>query len=171
MANSKVLTLGFDDNTRVTLSYVDGADVVHANDDYYDFVFDQTGVFETAAALVTSAFFKNNSLLSAMRDQDLLEDYDRSSFDFENYVCKKMRETNWEHCFVDGTLEQYDYKHGYYRLRFDFETTLGELKQAIRSDAREVAVMEVTVHTDLGELTVNQGANWYRQGVENCECK
>ena len=164
MANSKVLTLNFPDTTKVTLTYEDGADVVHANDDYYDFVYNQTGVFETAAALVTSSFFKNNDVIANMRDQALLEDYERNGDDFEGFVCETMRETNWDHCFVDGTLEQYDYKRGFYRVKFEFPTTLGQLKAAIRNDAREVAVMDVTVHTDLGDLTVNQGAHWYRQG-------
>ena len=155
MANSKVLTLGFSDNTPVTLCYEDGADVVHANDDYYDYVYNATGVFETASALVTSSAFQNNQVLQAMRDNDLLEDYERGTYSFEDFVCETMRETNWDHCFVDGTLEQYDYKRGYYRVKFEFPTTLGQLKAAVRNDAREVAVMDVTVHTDIGDLTVN----------------
>ena len=171
MANSKVLTLNFPESTPVTLSYVDGADVVHANDDYYDYVYNATGVFETASALVASSAFPNNQVLQAIRENDLLEDYERGSHSFEDFVCETMRATNWEHCFIDGTLEQYDYKRGYYRVKFEFPTTLGQLKAAIRQDAREVAVMDVTVHTDVGDLTVNQGANWYRQDIENCKCK
>lgn len=155
MANSKVLTLGFSDDTLVTLCYEDGADVVHANDDYYDYVYNSTGVFQTAAALVTSSAFPNNGVIEDMRDNDLLADYERGSYEFEDFICETMRETNWDHCFVDGTLEQYDYKRGYYRVKFNFPTTLGQLKEAIRSDVREVAVMDVTVHTDVGDLTVN----------------
>lgn len=155
MANSKVLTLGFSDDTLVTLCYEDGADVVHANDDYYDYVYNSTGVFQTAAALVTSSAFPNNGVIEDMRDNDLLADYERGSYEFEDFICETMRETNWDHCFVDGTLEQYDYKRGYYRVKFNFPTTLGQLKEAIRSDVREVAVMDVTVHTDMGDLTVN----------------
>lgn len=155
MANNKVLTLNFPDETQVTLNYEDGADVVHANDDYYDFVYDQTGIFDTAAAIATSPFFKNNETIEAMRDNDLLEDYERGNFDFEGYVRDTLRETNWDHCFVDGTLEQYDYKRGFYRVNYSFTTTLGQLKEALRGDAREVAPFDVTVHTDLGDLTVN----------------
>ena len=155
MANSKVLTLNFPDDTPVTLSYEDGADVVHANDDYYDYVFDSTGVFETAAAIATSEHFPNNAMLKSMRDSDLLEDYERGSYSFESFVAESMRENYWDCDFFDGTLEQYDYKRGYYRVKVDFSTTLGQLKQAIRKDAREVVVLEVTVHTDMGNLTVN----------------
>ena len=155
MAKSSVLKLDFPDETKITLTYEDGADVFHANDDYYDFVYDQTGVFETAAALVTSGQFKNNEVICSMREQDLLEDYERDNFTFESFVCDTMRETNWDHCFVDGTLEQYDYKRGFYRVKFEFPTTLGLLKKAIESDAREVAVMGVTVHTSIGDLVVN----------------
>ena len=155
MANSKVLTLGFSDDTPVTLSYEDGVDVVHANDDYYDYAYNSTGVFQTAAALVASNAFPKNSVIEDMRDNDLLEEYERGSYEFEEFICETMRETNWDHCFVDGTLEQYDYKRGYYRVKFNFPTTLGQLKEAIRNDVREVAVMDVTVHTDMGDLTVN----------------
>lgn len=155
MANSKVLTLNFPDETLVTLSYEDGADVVHANDDYYDYVFNATGVFETAASVAASSLFVNNEILQSMRDNDFLEDYERGDFDFESYLAESMRENYWECDFFEGTLEQYDYKRGYYRVRFEFSTTLGQLKAAIRSDAREVAVLDVTVHTDMGDLTVN----------------
>jgi len=155
MANRKVLTLSFPDDTPVTLGYEDGAYVVHANDDYYDYVYNSTGVFETASALVASPAFSNNRVLQSMRDNYLLENYERGSYDFENFVCETMRETNWDHCFVDGSLEQYDYKRGYYSVKFKFPTTLGQLKTAIKNDAREVAVMDVTVHTDIGDLAVN----------------
>ena len=39
MANSKVLTINLPDETPVSLVYEDGIDVVHCNDDYYDYAF------------------------------------------------------------------------------------------------------------------------------------
>ena len=155
MANSKVLTLNFPDDTPVTLCYEDGADVVHANDDYYDYVYNSTGVFETASTVVTSLYFPNNRVLESLRDNDLLEGYERGSYNFENFVCETMRECNFDLEFVEGTLEQYDYKRAYYRIKFNFPVTLGQLKRAIRDDVRAVAPLEVIVHTDLGDLTVN----------------
>ena len=155
MANSKVLTLNFPDETPVTLSYEDGADVIHANDDYHDYVFNSTGIFETAASVSTSCFFPKNEMIEGLRDNDFLAEYERGSFDFESFVAESMRENYWDCDFFEGTLEQYDYKRGYYRVKFEFSTTLGQLKDAIRGDAREVAVLDVTVHTDMGELAVN----------------
>ena len=80
MANSKVLTLNFSDDTPVTLCYEDGIDVVHANDDYYDYAYNSTGVFQTAAALVTSPAFPNNSVIENMRDNDLLERWQEPNY-------------------------------------------------------------------------------------------
>ena len=152
MADNRVLTLDFPDDTAVDLVFEDGCDVAHYNDDYYDYVYNETNVFGVAASLVTSEHFKNNATLNELRQQDLLESYERGSFDFETFVAEALSENSWD--FVDGTLEQYDYKRGYYRVNFTFSTTLGQLKAAVNADAREVVPFTVVVHTNIGDLTI-----------------
>jgi hypothetical protein len=152
MADNRVLTLNFPDETRVDLVFEDGCDVAHYNDDYHDYVYDETNIFNIAAGLVASDNFKNNQTLQELRSQDLLENYERGSFDFENFVAGALRENSWD--FIEDSLEQYDYKRGYYRVNFTFTTTLGQLKEALNNNAAEVEPFSVVVHTDVGQLTI-----------------
>jgi hypothetical protein len=152
MADNRVLTLNFPDETRVDLVFEDGCDVAHYNDDYHDYVYDDTNIFGVAASLVVSEHFKNNEKLQELRNQEYLDEYERGSFDFETFVGNALRENSWD--FIEGTLEQYDYKRGFYRVNFTFPTTLGQLKAAVSADATEVKPYTVVVHTDVGDLTI-----------------
>jgi hypothetical protein len=154
MADHKILTLEFDDSTPVDLLFEGGCDVIHCNDDYHDNVFLDTGVFETLAMLVVSNNFRDNNILQSMRDYGLLDYYNRGDYNFENYVVESLKENNWDYGFVEGTLEQYDYKRGLYRVRFSFSTDLGLLKTIVRNDPNLVSGLDVIVHTDVGQLTV-----------------
>ncbi len=155
MADHRVLTLNFPDDTPVTLEFESGCDVIHCHDDYHERVFIDTGIFENLASLAVSSFFKDNLLIEQMRDEGLLDGYHRGDYNFENYVCDTLRETNWEHDFVEGVLEQYDYKRGYYRVTSKFFTSLGELKNVIRNQQYLTTGWTVNVHTGMGTLVVS----------------
>ena len=154
MADYRVLTLEFDDVTPVELKFEGGCDVIHCHDDYHDRVFEDTGVFQSFAQLVTSPAFKDNLIIEVLRDSGLLDDYNRGDFDFENYVSNVVRDNMWDFEFVNGTLEQYDYKRGFYRVKFGFPTTLGYLKQAVEAEPNTVAGLGVVVYTGVGTLTI-----------------
>tara|TARA_R110000824_G_scaffold238937_1_gene427630 strand:- start:4594 stop:5064 length:471 start_codon:yes stop_codon:yes gene_type:complete len=154
MADHKVLTLEFDDSTTVDLLFEGGCDVIHCNDDYHENVFSDTGVFETLAMLVVSENFSDNNILQSMREHGLLDHYNRGDYNFENHVVEIMQENNWDYEFVEGKLEQYDHKRGFYRVQFSFSTDLGTLKSIVRNDPNLVAGLDVIVHTDVGQLTV-----------------
>ena len=154
MADHKVLTLDFDDSTSVDLVFDSGCDVIHCNDDYHDQVYTDTEVFEVLTPLVVSNYFRDNNIISDLREDGLLDEYNRGDCDFENYVCEQLRENSWDYDFVESTLEQYDYKRGFYRVGFNFPTDLGTLKKAVRENPHLVSGLEVVVHTDMGRLTI-----------------
>ena len=154
MADYRVLTLEFDDITPVELKFEGGCDVIHCNDDYHERVFEDTDVFQVFAQLITSPSFKDNLIIEVLREDGLLDEYDRGNFDFENYVADAIREHMWDFDFVNGTLEQYDHKRGFYRVRFGFPTTLGHLKRAVELEPHTVSGLGVDVYTGVGILTI-----------------
>jgi hypothetical protein len=67
-----------------------------------------------------------------MREQGLLDGYERGTFKFSEYVSTQMRDFNDDHCFVEDTLEQWDYKRGNMKMTARIDTNLGQVKSAIR---------------------------------------
>ena len=82
-------------DTKVTLVFSDGEDVVHAWDGYEEQVVENTGIAKHLAELVTDPNFKNNDILHEMRS------YGRST---EHYDYKRGFTT--VEARVDTTVEE-----------------------------------------------------------------
>ena len=89
----------------VTLRYSDGAEVWHINEGHVQESVAETNTANMLAGLLASpvpvysvygTVAEGNDILSDMRANDVLDDYDRGDFAFEEYIEEKLAETIYE---------------------------------------------------------------------------
>ena len=79
--------------TEVTLKLKDEIVVSHYDGDYMAKALRDSNFANNLACIIARPEIrKHNSLIEQMRDQDLLDDYERGSFKFESYVTKILED-------------------------------------------------------------------------------
>ena len=132
MIGESILSIELPDETLCSLELECNETVSHYDGDYREIGFTRSCIFQHLGNLVSSRHFKNNSHIERMREQGLLDGYERGTFKFSEYVSTQMRDFNDDHCFVEDTLEQWDYKRGNMKMTARIDTNLGQVKSAIR---------------------------------------
>jgi len=141
-------------DTKVTLVFSDGEDVVHAWDGYEEQVVENTGIAKHLAELVTDPNFKDNDVLDDMRGYDLLEDYPRDGSGFSEYVEDVIKENLYDYEWIGRSTEHYDYKRGFTTVEARVDTTVEEVLSA---KPETVTGWKVEVETALGHTTIKGG--------------
>ena len=129
---SKINNIPGNNDTIVTLTYED-------HHEGWDSIA-QTGTAEQLAYILTNYSLQaktpwgENNALDVMRDQDLLEDYERGDEDFTGYVTEKIKENFMElDSLIECSIEQYDHKRGKCTVSSELVVTLGNLKESPHS--------------------------------------
>jgi len=65
--------------------------------------------------------------LQILRDADLLEDYERGSGNFEEYVADAIRENFYDADLIEYSTEKYDHKRGFTTLTARVQAPLSEV--------------------------------------------
>ena len=150
---NKLREMNLDVGSKVTLSTEGGAEIIHyTGEDYEGETIDDTGIAYQLAALVASTHLPNNDLIEEMRYNGALDDYERGSFEFEEYVAGVIRGDWYE--YMDVNTEHYDHKRGYTNVKAEVKLTLGELLKADLDDPSLFSSWEVEVQTPMGALKV-----------------
>tara|TARA_Y100000593_G_scaffold80967_1_gene151265 strand:+ start:557 stop:1042 length:486 start_codon:yes stop_codon:yes gene_type:complete len=150
---NKLREMNLDVGSKVTLSTEGGAEIIHyTGEDYEGETIDDTGIAYQLAALVASTHLPNNDLIEEMRYNGALDDYERGSFEFEEYVAGVIRGDWYE--YMDVNTEHYDHKRGYTNVKAELKLTLGELLKADVDDPSLFSNWEVEVQTPMGALKV-----------------
>ena len=144
------------DDTIVTLKYEDRHEGWHSTGDLEENAVRETDTADMVAELildqqlaVTTAYSEENAL-EAMRGTDLLNDYERGDFAFEQFIAETIRENPFDlDEFVEFTTEQYDHKRGACTVAAQFKTTVGNIK----SSPTSVSGWEISVPTNNGNFT------------------
>lgn len=89
--------------------------------------------------------------MQSLRDQDLLEDYERGSYDFENYLADTIKENFYDLELVDYSTEKYDHKRGFTTLT---ATVKVPVENFIETDPACYG-WTVSVQTTSGTLTLS----------------
>mgnify|MGYP003632396402 FL=1 len=167
---NKLRELNVSDENYVTLSYTEGAEVWHINDSHVEEAVNETGTVAMLAGLLASgvavaSMYGDGDLLGEMRDNGLLEDYERGEEYFQEHITEKLQETIYDGEYsLEHSTEQYDHKRG----RCDISTTVrvkaGDLYAADTAtvgrfqffDASSfVSGFDVSVQTPAGTLTLS----------------
>jgi hypothetical protein len=129
----RIKKLNLTEDTKVTMSYENGCDVFVHNETAVETALTDTDVISTLAELIVeypklnvSLEGSNNSILSAIRTQGLLNNYERGIFDFEDFVANTITENFYDQDYVESSVKAFDYKRGWCTLSTEVQTTVGE---------------------------------------------
>jgi len=174
---NKLRELNVSDDDFVTLSYSEGCDVWHINESHVQESAAETETAAMLAGLLASGIPVYGTwgssdpgcdILSEMRGNDLLEDYDREGW-FEEFLTEKLQETIYDGEYsLEYSTEQYDYKRGRCDISTEVRVRAGDLFNAA-SRANDTADLrfyffsadtfvsgfDVSVKTKNGTLTLD----------------
>jgi len=151
----KLKEMNLDESSKVIISTEDGAEIVHyTGEDYEGETIRESGIANSLACLVTSQHLSNNTIIEEMRGDGMLDDYERGSYEFEEYVTEAIAENGYESGFLDVSTEHYDHKRGYTSVKAELEITLGMLFAADKESPYLFSGWNVQVETPMGSLNV-----------------
>jgi hypothetical protein len=151
----KLQALKLPEDTMVNLSYSEGTDVFVHNETEVDDALSYTDVVSTFASLVAtpglnvSTQFGGN-VLHAMRSEGHLDDYERGSHTFEDYIGEFLTENFYDQEFIEHSTERYDHKRGFCTLSTQVQIPMSE----IISLNPYLSDWEISVKTENGTLTL-----------------
>ena len=151
----KLQEMNLDGSSKVTLSTEDGAEIVHyTGEDYEGETIRESGIANSLACLAISQHLPNNTAIEELRDDGYLDDYERGSFEFEEYVTEAIAENGYELGLLEVDTKHYDHKRGYTNVKAELEITLGELFTADKQSPYLFSGWNVAVETPIGVLNV-----------------
>ena len=149
----KLQEANLDKDTRIELYMEEGEDVIHCNDDYRHNVVENSGLIEELATLTMHPANSKRFLLKEMRDEGLLDEYERGEFYFDEFVSDIINDSWYEYDWIETETEQYDYKRGFCTARIEFDTTVGDLIENMNDYSWSGWAGEV--ETGLGTLKID----------------
>ncbi len=152
----KLKDLNLPDDATVSLSYSDGVDVFVHNETEVETALSETDVVDTFAELVATRGLKastsyGTSVLESLRDEGLLDDYERGSFSFAEYIAETIQENFYDVDLIEHSTEKYDHKRGFTTLTADLTVPAGNLIES----APYLGAWTVSVKTPAGTLTLD----------------
>ena len=153
--SEKLKSLNLAENAPVKLKFENKTQVFHYTGDYIDEALEETDVVNELTHLISyEGIRKSNSILNSMRTAGLLDDYERGSFTFDDYV-RDIINGDWYE-YIDETLEQWDFKRGMCNLSTEVEVPLNLLAEAESYGFILGGGWQVYVQTDAGLLEVER---------------
>ena len=106
----------------VTLTYEEGADVFHFNETEIETALSETDVVEQLAELIATPGLEAKDawsevpIIENLREAGLLDEYERGSFNFAEYLTEMLNENFYDAELIDYSTEKYDHKRGFTTL-------------------------------------------------------
>jgi len=152
---NKLQEMNLSVGSKVVLSTEDGAEIVHyTGEDYEGETITETGIATSVANLITNKYLANNAAIEELRDEGYLDDYERGSYEFEEYVAGAITENWYELGLLEVDTKHYDHKRGYTNVRAEVEITLNQLLSADKENPYLFSGWNVAVETPMGTLNV-----------------
>mgnify|MGYP003653090174 FL=1 len=143
----------------VYLNYTDSAEVWHISDDYVSTALGETetaamlaGVVATKGVTVLSRY--DEDILATMRDEGMLDDYDREGY-FEDYLTEKIQEEAYQYDLLTISTERHDHKRGTCEIAANIKVAAADLYNLGAGANSFVSGFDVVVQTAAGTLTLN----------------
>jgi len=120
-----------EDDASVSFTWTSGTDIWHCNDDWHDDAYNNTGVIQALAEAVSQGIFykSGNSVIEELRDNDLLEAYERDDSGFTDFVAETIMDNIWDYDWIDRNVTKYDHKRGWVDMSFELSAPWGVLKE------------------------------------------
>jgi hypothetical protein len=91
----------------------------------------------------------SGNILQHLRNESYLDDYERGTFDFENFIAETIRDNFYDVDLIEYSTEKYDYKRGFTTLTAEVDIPFANFVQVDPN----VTGWKVSVETDNGTLT------------------
>jgi len=117
----RLQSLKLPEDAMVTLTYEEGTDVFVHNETEVEDAMNNTSVINEYAALIAHSKLDarhrwNGNVLQHLREQDYLEEYERGTYGFEEFLTETLSENFYDHELIEYSTEKYDYKRGFTTL-------------------------------------------------------
>ena len=150
----KLQSLNLSDDAVVTLTYEEGTDVFVHNETEVEDAMNETNVINEFAALIAQSKLDarnrwSGNILEHLRAEDYLEDYERGSYVFEDYLTETLSENFYDTELIEYSTEKYDHKRGFTTLTAQVEVPLSNFVEVDPF----VAGWTISVETDNGTLS------------------
>ena len=126
----KIKALGATDETTVNFSWEEGCDVFHYNETHVETALGETGAAYALAEAITEGVFyeKGNSVLEEMRDDGLLDEYERDG-GFVDFVFEVIGDSFYDYDWIEQSTQRFDHKRGWTDLSMELSISLADLKE------------------------------------------
>lgn len=115
-------------DAEVTLTYIDGVDVMHYTGDAEETAVSETDTIERLVDVALSGINFQQNLVEDARDQDHLADYERGSFGFSEHIQEKIQDNYYDYYdYIDFETRQYDHKRGHTKVTATLNTDVKTL--------------------------------------------
>ena len=150
----RLQSLNLPDDALIRLTYKEGADVFHFNETEIETALSETSVVNEFASLIANSRLDarqrwSGNILQRLRDEDYLEEYQRGSYEFEEFLVETIRENFYDVDLIEYSTEKYDHKRGYTTLTAEVEVPYANFVEV----GPFVSGWQVSVETDKGTLT------------------
>ena len=151
----KLKNLELPENTVVSLSLSEGTDVFVHNETEVETALSETDVVSTFSDLVATPGLNaktryGTNIIEALRDEGLLDDYERGTFTFAEYISDAITDNFYDVDLIDYSTEKYDHKRGFCTLTADVVVPLSTLLET----RPFLGSWEVSVPTENGTLVL-----------------
>jgi len=149
-----IKSLNLPNETKVHLEYSEGSDVFVHNETEVETAIESTEVVNEYVDMILSKELNLTTRwgecpMSHLRDQGLLEDYDRDGW-FGDYLAQTITDNFYDAEVIEYSTEKYDHKRGFTTLTAELYTTVGD----VISSNVDFSGWKVTVETKAGDLTL-----------------
>jgi len=150
----RLQSLNLADDAMIHLTYEEGADVFVHNETEVEDAINETSVIYEFASLVaqTKLDVRNRwsgNILEHLRNESYLDDYERGTFDFENFIAETIRDNFYDVDLIEYSTEKYDYKRGFTTLTAEVDIPFANFVQVDPN----VTGWKVSVETENGTLS------------------
>jgi len=129
----KIKALGADDETTVNFSWEEGCDVFHYNETHVETALSETNAVYVLAEAITEKFGvfyeKGNSILDEMREDGLLDEYERGEGYFTDFVAEVIGDSFYDYDWIEQSTQRFDHKRGWTDLSMALSAPLGHFKE------------------------------------------
>ena len=150
----RLQSLNLPEDTMVVLTREEGTDVFVHNETAVEDAMNETSVIADFATLISDTKLDarnswNGNIIEHLRDNDFLDEYERGSFLFEDYLAETLTENFYDTELIEHSTEKYDYKRGFTTLTARVEVPLANFVEVNPF----VSGWNVSVETENGTLS------------------
>lgn len=117
----RLQSLNLPEDAMITLTREEGTDVFVHNETEVEDAMNETSVINDFASLIANTKLDarnhwSGNIIQHLRDNDFLEEYQRGSFAFEDFLAETLTENFYDTELIEYSTEKYDHKRGFCTL-------------------------------------------------------